>query len=643
MVDISQHLKAIQNAKYGEEVRGSIRDALETMNNAMDKLVGKKSKGENSAIFGSSSKKFEELELPDKIYYKPIVDEYCDEHIPIESRGQYYGTMAGFGYIDGSFDYEAVDSSLSVGDICLLVGNVYDESAAGLEGKEFSGYVRITSVSNSDYGDGGYNDYGHIYFEAISKFPEATEDYSPVYSTDYTLQKVKPLYKFENLTFTTNATDTLLEKLYTYTDKWGNKCYTVYEDYAPDIADGTTYNTDGTSRVSTVEEVSADDPMLKSIKYEALFNKGTYFAVAEGDNSMSSGNDNVASGDDTFSVGYRNIVLADGSTALGRYVLVRGVGANGFGLNGKATGRYAIVFNEGGQALGYASLAFGDHCKALNYYDVAGGFQSVAKGNTSFAFGRKVIASGFGSVALGQLTIADGRFCIVGGNGNECYSDYSLVAGIENIVNGSRSIVGGERNTVDGVASIVGGVGNTNTGNWGFLSGTQNNLGGNNSAVIGTKNINNGRNGSFVGGQLNTNEGERSSIIGGINNYISASATDSLAFGGQININGKNSIAMGTTINSDDVQCWCIGRNLKTSRARQMILGIGNEEDAKAMLIIGAGSDNDVEGSTRKNALTVRQITGNVEIPRPVLISPSGNKFLLKVSDDGTLSTERVY
>ena len=44
----------------------------------------------------------------------------------------------------------------------------------------------------------------------------------------------------------------------------------------------------------------------------------------------------------------------------------------------------------------------------------------------------------------------------------------------------------------------------------------------------------------------------------------------------------------------------------------------------------------------RINALTVRQYTGNVEIPRPVLISPSGNKFLLKVSDDGTLSTERV-
>ena len=32
MADISQHLKAIQTAKYGEEVRGSIHDALEAMN-----------------------------------------------------------------------------------------------------------------------------------------------------------------------------------------------------------------------------------------------------------------------------------------------------------------------------------------------------------------------------------------------------------------------------------------------------------------------------------------------------------------------------------------------------------------------------------------------------------------------------------
>ncbi len=632
------------------------------------KSIGEKSEGENSAIFGSTRNKFEKLKLPVDLYYKPIADEYY-EYAPAESRGYNYGVMAGFGYIDGTFDYTPVSSSFSVGDICLLIGNVYDASIKYGKGEEFSGYVRITSVSNSDYWEeideqgnyvnSGYTDYGHIYFEAISEFPEAIGDNHPVYSSIYTLQKVNAVYKFENLTFTTDdTTDTLLDKLYTYTDLWGNKCYTVYKNYTPDIADGSTNDANGNPRTSKVYELTEDKSledeengilhdsefMLRGLRYEALFNKGTYFAVADGENAFSSGEDNVASGDDTFSVGYRNIVLADGSTALGRRILVRGVGANGFGLNGKVTGRYAIAFNEGGQALGYASVVFGDHCKALDYYDVAGGFQSVAKGNTSFAFGRNVIASGFGAVALGQLTVADGKYCIVGGNKNECFGDYSFVTGLLNIVNGEHCIVGGQKNVVDGTASIVGGISNTNTGRWGLMSGTQNSLGGQNSAVIGAGNLNNGINGAFVAGQQNKNEGERSSIIGGISNYISASANDSLAFGNNVRIEAPYSIGIGTNIQSDDRQCWSIGRRLKTARDRQIILGIGNEEDSSAMLIIGAGSNNDTDtNAIRLNALTVRQTTGYVEIPKLVLVSPNKNKFMLKVSDDGTLSTERVY
>lgn len=598
------------------------------------KTIGEKSKGENSAIFGSTSNKLEELELPDKIYYKPIAEEYyyikiIDEPVFTTQAGQEVSNM-------GSW-------------VCLVEYNVLyqGELYAVAENKIYkvnvesdSVFIELEAPTDVTY-----------YNKSDIPVPDGTE--IKFYETE-----PKICYKFENLTFTTDENDTPLEKLYTYTDKWGNKCYTVYEDYTPDIANGTTKNTDGTPRVSKVYELTEDkaleskengilydtEGMLKGLRYEALFNAGTYFAVADGENSFSSGEDNVASGDDTFSVGYRNIVLADGSTALGRRILVRGVGANGFGLNGKATGRYAIVFNEGGQALGYASLAFGDHCKALNYYDVAGGFNSIAKGNTSIAFGRNVVASGFGAIALGQLTVADGRFCIVGGNQNECFGDYSFVAGLQNIVNGTQSIVGGLENTVDGNASIVCGMNNTNKGHRGLIAGSQNTLEGNDSAVIGTANTNKGRNGSIVAGQLNVNEGERSSVIGGINNYISKEASDSLAFGSNITVGKKNSLAIGTNIQSDNVQCWIMGRRLKTARDRQIILGIGNEEDSKAMLIIGAGSNNDTDtNAVRLNALTVRQNTAYVEIPKLILVSPNKNKFMLKVSDDGTLSTERMY
>lgn len=587
---------------------------------ALDKNIGVRANGNKGAYLSDSE--FLTQELPDKVYWKPIVEDYYNVGEPI------FTTKAGIeaANLGASFCLIEYDKCYT-GELYAVANNKIYKVNVECE----SVFIDLVAPTNVTY-----------YHRADIPVPDGTE--IKFYETEPIKQ-----YNFENLAFTTDSTDTLLENLYTYIDKWGNKRYSLYQDYTlcPDFPIDENGNI---IEGSSVDEVPTNDPIWTAIKLEAAQhlswtgkNDALRRSYTEGINALNIGQQNIVFSDNTSAFGEKNLSLQKGACTIGSRNFVRSIDGAAIGLNNIVTGRYAVALNEGGHALGYGSLAFGDHCKALDYYDVAGGFQSVAKGNTSIAFGRYVTASGFGAVALGELTVADGRFCIVGGNKNECYGGYSLVAGVKNIVKGFHSIVCGERNTVNGAASIVGGIGNTNTGDWGLLTGTKNNLGGNNSAVIGTGNTNNGRNGSLVAGQGNTNEGERSSIVGGINNYIAAAASDSLAFGSHIKIAKADNVAIGTTIESENTQCWSIGRRLKTAGDRQMILGIGNEEDPNAMLIIGAGHNNDTDPNAKRiNALTVRQYTGNVEIPRPVLISPSGNKFLLKVSDDGTLSTGRM-
>lgn len=457
--------------------------------------------------------------------------------------------------------------------------------------------------------------------------------YKPIDADYYEIVNGNKRYKFENLMFTVND-GTRLGKLYTYQDKWNNKCYTVYEDYSPDRADGTT-----DVPQSDAVEVSADDEMLKGLKYEALFNDAKYFAVAEGGNAFSSGEDNAAYGDEAFSAGFRNIVLAGGSTALGRRILVRGVGANGFGLGGKVTGRYAIAFNESGKALGYASLAFGDHCNAYNYYDIAGGFYSTAKGKNSIAIGVKTEASAEGSIAVGQSTKAMGSWCLVAGNRNECSGIGALVVGLENKVSDNYGLTVGEKNQVSGDGSVVAGSGNNVPGRQALVVGNSNDVSGNNgSAAFGNKNIVKGANGALACGLSNNSNGERS-FTQGISNIVSGA--DSAAFGNGNKVSGSTSLAIGYNNDVDNNQCQVIGRRLKTSEPRQTVVGVGNKEEINAVFIVGAGGNNEGEGE--KNAIVVHRSKGYVECPQGmVLVSPSGYKYKLKVSNSGVLSTERI-
>lgn len=265
-------------------------------------------------------------------------------------------------------------------------------------------YVKITELVEGDldeYDNGTTG--GYVKFTEIMKITDDLGDFEYDYAWGGAeLRVVEVRNNFENLTFTIDPNDTPLEKLYTYQDKWDNKCYTVYLDHTPSIADGTTNDLDGNPLTSEVTEVTdVNDSMLVAIKHEAIFNSGTTFAVSVGDNSVTTGIDTIATGKEAVAMGQLSVSLGSRSAAIGRKILARGSNAIGLGYGSTVTGRHAIAFNEGGKSLGYASLTFGDHSTAYGAYAIAGGYQSVATKQGAIAVGHYAKATGRHATAIG--------------------------------------------------------------------------------------------------------------------------------------------------------------------------------------------------------------------------------------------------
>ena len=642
--------------KLEEKVNDAVED-LEALGEQMEDKPGEKSLGENSSLFGSSTNKLENLELPEKLYYKPIAKECFEEKITDKTFSDgvlfcstNYGTYCGISS-DGDIYYSS-PTGFKVGDMCILTANRMIDDMESDE--KVSVYVEIIEISDiqvevdDEYGPCLISD-GYVGLKPLSELPVQDDSSYVFYPAGYTLTLVNPHYKFENLTFTTDEADTPLEKLYTYTDKWGNKCYTVYKDYAPDIADGSTKDADGNPRRSTVEEVSADDEMLKGIKYEALFNTGTYFAVAEGDNSFSSGEDNVAYGDDSVSLGYRNIVLADGSTSLGRRMLVRGVGANGFGLKGKVTGRYATSFNEGGEAIGYASFVFGDHCGAYDYYGVAGGFYTKNYADTTFLYGRNCIAEKDVANSFGggdKVHLYKGLDNFLWGKDLKCSGNYNSLVGINNTVKGHYNLVGGDSNTIGSSYNLVGGVNHTIEYNEEKALSGRNLISGLGHiikagwglGVIGHYVTNIKGNTCLLAGNSVTNSGDNTVLLG---NTINGNGEGNVLIGKEITAEKGFSVMLGRALHAVYSGCTLIGHYLKSTSYWQTIIGKYNAPSSSPF-VVAYGTDDD----NRKNIFEVNSkgetISTGAIAEYVVLKAPNGSKYKITVDNNGQLTTKGV-
>lgn len=639
--------------------------------------------GNNSVTFASSTNTFNENKLPmlRNIYYKPIVGELSN----IELKTNRVFSSGNLAVIHSATKHEITSDGytgffpsekLRVGDICLV--EVSDDNNPQIK---YTGKIQLTEIVDNQIENGEEKPYGYIKFDYITEPPQYNFE---IHGTgNCSLTALIEATDFENLTFTTDKNDTKLEKLYKYTDTWGNVRYTVFEDYTPNIADGKTPTSNGTIiPASPIEKVEDDtDPMYKAIRYEALLDPETQFSVSAGKNSITTGENAVAVGEESIAMGDFTVALGRHNAAIGRQILTRGYNAVGLGYGSTVTGINAVALNEAGKALGYGSLTVGDHCTAGGAYAIAGGYQSIATKQGAIAVGHLSRATARHATAIGQVTEANGNYCVVTGNQNKCSGIASIVGGYGNNVTGDHSFTIGASNQVDGGYNIVGGNNNTITSIDGLVVGADNTVHGNYNSVFGHQNTiknidenkltisvlctgaNNTASGEVhsVNGQDNTVQG-KAHMVSGTNNKITIDAAitgeptktydqlyNSFVTGSNNRLSGSRSLIAGHGNKSQFDYTNLLGSQLTAGCKYQTVLGKVNAIRNDALLVVGCGNWDD--GTKQKNALVITntgkaEITSDIELIDAnagiILKSPNGTKYKLTVNDDGALVTEKI-
>jgi hypothetical protein len=233
-------------------------------------------------------------------------------------------------------------------------------------------------------------------------------------------------------------------------------------------------------------------------------------------------------------------------------------------------------------------------------------------------------ASGYGNVTGTSDNIIIGRE-------NESFGQFNAIFGYNNIGN-HDTFIAGSNNTVTKPGAGAIGSSNTisNAGDASFACGKGNSITGGCALASGTGNSITSQGAySFVCGQGNYVRSQFSFICGKTNEI--GGRTPNTDNKGCNFIGGTNS-----KIGKDVDYCMVYGQYLQTNASEQTIFGKYNEEREDALFIIGNG----VSGA-RKNALVLNK-NEELEIKSIILFSENGTKFRVKVSNDGTLITEKV-
>lgn len=388
------------------------------------------------------------------------------------------------------------------------------------------------------------------------------EDGSPV-TAPLTLYpaEIMECYDFENLQFTTEAEgNTLLGDVYSYVDEWGNRCYTLYPDYTPNIKEGT-------SAISLA--VSDVENMLYSIKLEALFNGGYKFSFASKDAAFLTGIDVVADGDGAVSSGRETIVIGNSANGFGTLNMVRAQTGTAIGYKNIVTGRHGIAFIEGNKVLGYGAIGLGDHNTLCGTYDIVGGWQNKSFGHANFIQGGK--------------NVLNGKYLVGFGSNNAIKGEYDIVQGLKNIVEGNYNNVNGYSNKILGNNNIVNGILN-------IIESTANEvLGSENFIIAGaTSNIVNGQK-----NRINAPEAIRN-FINGVNNQVEVGVSPNLGYNVLV---GRDIVCKSTYGNG-----FGQGLIIDSGYGNQLVIGKFNEVDRYARFIIGNGTSD----AKRSNAFVVK-------------------------------------
>jgi hypothetical protein len=158
----------------------------------------------------------------------------------------------------------------------------------------------------------------------------------------------------------------------------------------------------------------------------------------------------------------------------------------------------------------------------------------------------------------------------------------------------------------------------------------------------------------FAFGTSNTINASNGVAIGN-SNEIHGTALSSICIGSRNHTFGKNSFAGGSSCIAYGHHSFAYGQGLQTKGAHTTLFGrwatINDEVESNAIngvgkiaFAVGNGSYNDAtETATRSNALAL-DWEGNLELGGQTisLKSPDGTRFKIKVSNDGTLITEKA-
>jgi hypothetical protein len=232
----------------------------------------------------------------------------------------------------------------------------------------------------------------------------------------------------------------------------------------------------------------------------------------------------------------------------------------------------------------------------------------------NFTSGYNNIAGVSDNIVCGRDNEAEGKFNAVFGQ-NNIAKEQSFASGADNKVLQSSAGAVGTGNTIrdSGIHSFVSGQNNTIRGSACLGSGTSNTI------------KPNGAN-SFVCGQSNTIDAPQGFACGK-GNFI-WNKFSCCFVGGEGNQVGRD--------NKGAHYCFVYGKSLLGEGPNQVVFGKYNKTSADALFIIGNGTSN-----ARKNALVLNK-DEELEVKSTILFSENGTKFRVKVSNDGTLITEKV-
>jgi hypothetical protein len=621
--------------------------------------------GDYSSAHGKSSKNFNSITKPEKIYYKALPGTVGHENKKIiELNTQIKPPF--------DFDYLLIDKSGFV-DVVIQYTNATTE------------YIEDDKWYPSDH-DSEDITIDRIYLDFLDGYdPDA-------YCNWYAVTEGKDFYDFESLQFTTDSTDALGEvnTVYSYVDSWRNTRYTLWQDYHPELTGkeaGYQLHTQQTGgmdvgkyqlRFKETYMQTAEYQSICSGDYDGYRNDLRFMNVCVYEDGSDYGVDaeltiidadkgifeatvySSETGWTELSVDKANIVdvykwteatpieelvtevplndyihntilyeafvnggesfsLADGeaSTVFGKDNITNGYGAIASGRNSIAAANYSLALGRDTEARGPGAFAVGLGGKATGMYSfaanekgVASGYASIVIGDHcastnyySFSGGYQSKSSGHSAMAFGFLCEANGPQSVALGSAVKANGENSIAIGKANEVNGNTSAAIGYDNKVSGVLGIAIGTSNINDG-CGIGIGESNTISDN----------------GYAFGKANKVYGYNAvAALGAANTIIESAFNGAVAIGHKNTVSGETSCALGVECKSKGSGSVALGRRSEAN---------GRASIAAGLSAIANGTDSVAIGRYSKAAGDYQTVIGRANAPisgkKAVLIVGTG-------------------